>query len=111
MPLYEEEWDGDIPLDVDEEERKRQGDAGEVIFRGEQLPWTPGSYELRYHHDGKHNVLSRVAPIEIYGGSRSLLPVLLSNMVPLHLYSKLTCNASDQAGRSRFISLNSLDIA
>ncbi|WWD19894.1 hypothetical protein CI109_104363 [Kwoniella shandongensis] len=64
MPIYEEEWDGDKP--VNPEEREEQGDAGEVVFKGEQLPWLPGQYELRYHHAGKHNVMSRVAPIEIY---------------------------------------------
>ncbi|WVQ94949.1 hypothetical protein IAU59_002039 [Kwoniella sp. CBS 9459] len=64
MPIYEEEWDGDTYLDPVEKEKK--GDAGEVLFKGEQLPWLPGHYEVRYHHDGKHNVMSRVAPIEIY---------------------------------------------
>jgi phosphatidylethanolamine N-methyltransferase len=66
MPIYEDEWEGNDyiapPGDV------RQEDAGVTVFRGDQLPWQPGQYELRYHHDGKHNVLSRVAPIEIYGG-------------------------------------------
>ncbi|OCF30914.1 phosphatidylethanolamine N-methyltransferase [Kwoniella heveanensis BCC8398] len=64
MPIYEEEWDGDTYLDPVDKEKK--GDAGEVLFKGEQLPWMPGQYEVRYHHDGKHNVMSRVAPIEIY---------------------------------------------
>ncbi|WVF67351.1 hypothetical protein IAT40_002106 [Kwoniella sp. CBS 6097] len=64
MPIYEEEWDGDTYLDPVEKEKK--GDAGEVLFKGEQLPWMPGQYEVRYHHNGKHNVMSRVAPIEIY---------------------------------------------
>lgn len=65
MPLYEEEWDGDRCLDSGSE--KKKGDAGEVVFSGEQLPWSPGEYELRLHHDGKHNVMTRVAPIEIFG--------------------------------------------
>jgi phosphatidylethanolamine N-methyltransferase len=64
MPIYEEDWDGDVPLPVNEAREK--GDAGEVVFRGDQLPWSEGKYELRYHHDGKHNVLSRIAPVEIY---------------------------------------------
>ncbi|EIW72203.1 hypothetical protein TREMEDRAFT_66761 [Tremella mesenterica DSM 1558] len=63
MPLYEEEWDGDTPL---ESPSIKKGDGGTVIFRGDQLPWQPGQYEVRYHHDGKHNVMARVAPIEIY---------------------------------------------
>ncbi|WVR09665.1 hypothetical protein IAU60_006740 [Kwoniella sp. DSM 27419] len=64
MPIYQEEWDGDTPLNPAQIAEK--GDAGEAVFQGEQLPWLPGQYEVRYHHDGKHNVMSRVAPIEIY---------------------------------------------
>ncbi|KAK8853465.1 hypothetical protein IAR55_004172 [Kwoniella newhampshirensis] len=66
MPIYEEEWDGDEPVSTEPKDREEKGDVGEVVFKGEQLPWLPGQYELRYHHDGKHNVMSRVAPIEIY---------------------------------------------
>lgn len=72
MPIYEEEWDGDKPVTSSKTPVDTTNDAGVVIFKGDQLPWTPGSYELRYHHDGKHNVLSRVAPIEIYGESLCL---------------------------------------
>ncbi|KAK4685779.1 phosphatidylethanolamine N-methyltransferase, partial [Tremellales sp. Uapishka_1] len=64
MPLYEEEWDGNTPLNP--EDKTVTGDAGEVVFKGDQLPWSPGQYELRYHHDGKHNVLSRIAPFDIF---------------------------------------------
>lgn len=69
MPIYEDEYDGDRPIKnpVNGDESPTRPDAGEVVFRGDQLPWAPGQYELRYHHDGKHNVMSRVAPIEIYG--------------------------------------------
>ena len=66
MPIYEDEWDGDMYLPPSPDDAQQQ-DAGEVVFRGKQLPWAPGQYELRYHHDGKHNVMSRVAPLEIYG--------------------------------------------
>jgi len=64
MPIYEDEYDGDTPVNSSEQTKC---DAGEVVFRGHQVPWTPGRYELRYHHDGKHNVMSRVGPIDIYG--------------------------------------------
>ncbi|WWC72280.1 uncharacterized protein I206_106242 [Kwoniella pini CBS 10737] len=64
MPINEEEWDGDVYLNP--LSPPKDSDAGEVLFKGEQLPWLPGQYEVRYHHDGKHNVMSRVAPIEIY---------------------------------------------
>ena len=76
MPICEEEWDGDQPVDPDG--RGSAPDAGEVVFGGNQLPWTPGTYELRYHHDGKHNVMSRVAPIEIFGEWCTAFRLLLS---------------------------------
>ncbi|GAA97238.1 uncharacterized protein L969DRAFT_84335 [Mixia osmundae IAM 14324] len=39
---------------------------GFVRLAGSKLPWTVGAYELRYHHDGKHNVMSSLGPLEIY---------------------------------------------
>lgn len=68
MPIYDEEWDGERQVEPEGEDLERK-DAGTVIFKGDRLPWAPGQYELRYHHDGKHNVMSRVAPVEIYGES------------------------------------------
>ena len=75
MPIYQDEWDGDEYVEPsmmngsgDKGGVKREH-AGEVVFKGDQLPWAPGEYELRYHHDGKHNVMSRVVPVEIYGES------------------------------------------
>ncbi|ORY18359.1 phosphatidylethanolamine N-methyltransferas-like protein [Clohesyomyces aquaticus] len=38
---------------------------GELEFRGDKLFWTTGVFEFRYHHDGKHNVLSISTPFEI----------------------------------------------
>lgn len=64
MPIYDDEYEGDKQVDSDNNEEKR--DAGTVTFRGDRLPWAPGQYEVRYHHDGKHNVMSRIAPIEIF---------------------------------------------
>jgi phosphatidylethanolamine N-methyltransferase len=40
---------------------------GTVTFRGDKLPWEIGSYEFRYHHDGKHNVMARSRPFDIVG--------------------------------------------
>jgi len=77
MPIYEEEWDGDTPVNSG---GQMQCDAGELVFRGNQLPWAPGRYELRYHHDGKHNVMSRVAPIDIYGEP----PLILESYKLMH---------------------------
>jgi phosphatidylethanolamine N-methyltransferase len=64
MPIFEEEYEGNEQ--VTPSQPVSQGDAGIVTFKGKRLPWAPGQYELRYHHDGKHNVMSTIAPIEIY---------------------------------------------
>lgn len=66
MPIFEEEYRGEEQRTVAPEERVEEGDAGIAVFRGKRLPWAPGMYELRYHHDGKHNVMSIISPIEIY---------------------------------------------
>ena len=66
VPLYDEEWDGNTPV---ENSDKGTSDAGTVMFDKEKLPWQPGMYELRLHHDGKHNVMTKIAPLEIFGGS------------------------------------------
>ncbi|CAO1637267.1 unnamed protein product [Jaminaea pallidilutea] len=39
---------------------------GQVVFNGKRLPWATGTYEARYHHDGKQDVLARSEPFEIY---------------------------------------------
>jgi phosphatidylethanolamine N-methyltransferase len=68
MPIHEDEYDGDKPIERSPaDDFMPARDAGEVEFRGDQLPWSPGEYELRYHHDGKHNVMSRVGTLEIFG--------------------------------------------
>ncbi|KAF4635945.1 hypothetical protein G7Y89_g2152 [Cudoniella acicularis] len=41
---------------------------GEMIFEGDKLWWTHGVFELRYHHDGKHNVMAISLPFEILIG-------------------------------------------
>ncbi|KAG8731428.1 phosphatidylethanolamine N-methyltransferase, partial [Ceratobasidium sp. 428] len=63
VPVHDDEWDGDVPLLL---ERRPLTDHGEVVFQKDHLPWQTGNYELRYHHDGKHNVMSIAGPIEIY---------------------------------------------
>ena len=44
------------------------------MFRASVLPWRTGKYEVRYHHDGKYNVMSLEGPFE--GGGASRLPLL-----------------------------------
>jgi len=65
--VHDDEWDGDIPLDLNKP-ASLYGENGEVVFNGDKLPWAPGQYEVRYHHDGKYNVMS-IAEVEIYGMS------------------------------------------
>jgi len=38
---------------------------GEVVFEGDRLWWTQGVFEVRYHHDGNHNVMSISHPFEV----------------------------------------------
>lgn len=40
---------------------------GKVTFRKETLPWEVGTYEFRYHHDGKHHVMTTSAAFTIVG--------------------------------------------
>jgi len=39
--------------------------TGEMVFAGDKLWWTQGSFEFRYHHNGKHNVMAISLPFEI----------------------------------------------
>ncbi|KZV93634.1 phosphatidylethanolamine N-methyltransferase [Exidia glandulosa HHB12029] len=68
LPVYAEEWQGDTPrIDGDGTQYGAEGVvSGRVTFAQDKLPMTPEKYELRYHHDGKHNVMSIVGPVEIY---------------------------------------------
>ncbi len=90
VPVHNEEWDGDVFRGLSNPSKPVTGDdceRGEVVFQGKTLPWRTGRYEvrelcvysflvfidepaqIRYHHDGKYNVMSLVGPIEIYGMS------------------------------------------
>lgn len=84
VPVHDEEWDGDIPIGENSQTRTLTGregtgasdeECGMVVFKGDTLPWTVGRYEMRYHHDGKYNVLALDGPIEIYG-ARSIFCLL-----------------------------------
>lgn len=71
VPVHDDEWDGDIPLELQRPKRGADDSAdyeeGEVVFKGGVVPWRTGKYELRYHHDGKYNVMSLDGPLEIFG--------------------------------------------
>ena len=42
------------------------GTMGEMVFSGDQLFWEAGLFELRYHCDGIHKVVSISKPITLY---------------------------------------------
>lgn len=42
--------------------------TGEVTFSGDRLWWTQGVFELRYHHHGRHNVMTISQPFEVRMG-------------------------------------------
>ncbi|KAJ1920978.1 phosphatidylethanolamine N-methyltransferase [Tieghemiomyces parasiticus] len=52
----------------------RQVYRGEVVFRDQTLPWEAGTYEIRYHCDDTHTVLTLTQPFEI-----NVQPVGLEN--------------------------------
>jgi phosphatidylethanolamine N-methyltransferase len=59
-------WAADLMEDVTQATTTANDDAqGRLTFGGNQLPWQPGTYELRYHHDGKHNVMAVSDPFDI----------------------------------------------
>ncbi|KAI0697797.1 phospholipid methyltransferase-domain-containing protein [Cytidiella melzeri] len=69
VPVHGEEWDGDIPRGLSKPNKPLTDvdyERGEVVFHGDTLPWRTGLYEIRYHHDGKYNVMSLISPVEIY---------------------------------------------
>ncbi|KAG8215187.1 phospholipid methyltransferase-domain-containing protein [Butyriboletus roseoflavus] len=67
VPVHNEEWDGDVPVhNTNVSSRSPEAQAGTVVFKCSTLPWIIGRYEVRYHHDGKHNVLGIDGALEIY---------------------------------------------
>ncbi|PWY89004.1 phosphatidylethanolamine methyltransferase [Aspergillus heteromorphus CBS 117.55] len=50
---------------VAKDDENRDIATGEAIFSGDKLFWTQGVFELRYHHNGKHNVMAITRPFEI----------------------------------------------
>ncbi|KAF8467027.1 phosphatidylethanolamine N-methyltransferase [Russula ochroleuca] len=72
VPVHDEEWDGDVPIGEESQASDpadtdaSDEECGTAVFKGDSLPWTVGRYEMRYHHDGKYNVLALEGPIEIY---------------------------------------------
>jgi len=84
LPIHDEEWDGDIPLGLARTPSPQiDAEKGTIVFKANTLPWLVGKYEvriivsgflhcltffqIRYHHDGKYNVMTMDGPLEIYG--------------------------------------------
>ncbi|KAF9542338.1 phosphatidylethanolamine N-methyltransferase [Mortierella hygrophila] len=38
---------------------------GQVVFSGDKLPWFQGTFEFRYHHHDRYNVMAHTSPFEI----------------------------------------------
>ncbi|CAO3574883.1 unnamed protein product [Mortierella alpina] len=38
---------------------------GKVVFLGDKLPWFPGTFEFRYHHHDRYNVMAYSEPFEM----------------------------------------------
>ncbi|OAX37248.1 hypothetical protein K503DRAFT_245503 [Rhizopogon vinicolor AM-OR11-026] len=94
IPVHDEEWDEDLPLDDISRitTRSKEPELGSVSFEGSALPWTIGIYEVRYHHDGKYNVLNLDGPFEVYVSEPAALDFTsvlecLAHIVPLCLDS------------------------
>ena len=67
-----EEWQGDVytaSAAVSRTASREAGDpafdAGEVVFTASVLPPRLGVFEFRYHHDGGHNAMAILGPVEI----------------------------------------------
>ena len=48
-----------------QDKENREFASGEILFTGDKLFWTQGVFELRYHHNGMHNVMAISRPFEI----------------------------------------------
>jgi len=106
VPVHDDEWDGDIPIDVDHRQPAKDSDSGQIVFAGENLPWKVGKYEIRYHHDGKYNVMALEGPIEVYVDKPETMDfaairMCLKRIVPLCLDSDpslipLSCLTTDE---------------
>lgn len=96
VPVHDGEYDGDIPVELQPpkpaDRDSPDSEEGEIVFTGNVLPWRTGMYEVRYHHDGKYNVMGLDGPLEIFVDKPSELDFdsvrrSLMHIVPLCLDS------------------------
>jgi len=105
VPVHRDEWDNETPVEIGTPATGSQ--PGEVAFGGGALPWKTGIYEVRYHHDGKYNVMATTEPIEVYVDVPDTLDFVsvrncLKRIVPLCLDSDpslipMSCQQGDVA--------------
>lgn len=48
VPVHDAEWDGDVPIGFDRKSAGQDPETGEVIFKGDALPWQVGTYEASW---------------------------------------------------------------
>ncbi|KAK9852752.1 uncharacterized protein MYU51_007961 [Penicillium brevicompactum] len=54
-----------VPSSQRKDNEDREFASGEILLSGDKLFWTQGVFELRYHHNGMHNVMAISRPFEI----------------------------------------------
>ncbi|KAG5645124.1 phosphatidylethanolamine N-methyltransferase [Asterophora parasitica] len=115
VPVHNEEWEGDVYLGPSPPSTPRSK-RGTVTFKGDTLPWMVGKYEVRYHHDGKYNVMSLDGPLEIFVEKPTeltfetvrenlmhVVPLCLDSdpsLIPLSCKALLTPNPNDYSNPS-----------
>ena len=45
--VYDDEWDGNVPVGPSGQTSASQVEEGEIVFTGEKIPWQVGTYEVR----------------------------------------------------------------
>lgn len=105
--VVQEEWEGDVHTGSPTSETSAPSSSINIVqgvadFHQAKLPWVCGTYELRYHHDAKHNVLARSTPLEIYVDQPSN-PLTLDSVYPLlgHLVTNALDSQYTHAPRSQ----------
>lgn len=68
---------------------------GKIEFNGNRLPWKVGTYEFRYHHDNKHDVLAISAPFEIKVPAVNCLDIETIQMTVLKFIQNTLGNNQD----------------
>lgn len=57
--------DGEVIEEVVVMINGKELNQGRVVFLGDKLPWFQGTFEFRYHHHGRYNVMAHTEAFEI----------------------------------------------